>query len=81
MEIPFYISVFDWPTDHTLVIPELKNQIDKAELLATGKKLKVKNDGGRWLIEVPEKELNSAATVGSHGKGDRCKIRQGGNES
>ncbi|MCD9018887.1 alpha-L-fucosidase [Parachryseolinea silvisoli] len=58
-----YLSVFDWPKDRKLVVPDLKNQIDKAEFLATGKKLEVKKEDGGWVIEVPEKELDPVATV------------------
>jgi alpha-L-fucosidase len=58
-----YLSVFEWPQDGKLMIPDLKNKIEKAELLANGKKLTVKNEQGQWIISVPEKELHPAATV------------------
>jgi alpha-L-fucosidase len=58
-----YLSVFEWPQGHKLILPDLKNQIDKAELLATAEKLKVKKEKGGWVIDVPEKELHPAATV------------------
>lgn len=58
-----YLSVFEWPKDQRLVIPDLKNEVSRAVLLATGKKLKIKKAEAGWVIDIPEKELHPAATV------------------
>ncbi len=57
-----YLSVFDWPTNGTLVLPTVKNKVLSASLLANGKKLKTKQ-GDALEITVPDKPVDAKATV------------------
>ena len=59
-----YLHVFDWPKDGVLVVPGLKNKVEKAYLLAgmKGHSLPVTRQQEDVLIEVPGK-MDSAATV------------------
>jgi alpha-L-fucosidase len=57
-----YFSVFDWPADGKLFIPNLKNKVVSAQLLGGGEiKLKSENDGIE--IKGPEKAPNQYASV------------------
>ncbi len=58
-----YLSVFNWPTDGKLVVPDLKNQVISASLLGTGSKLKTSATNGGLTIDVPAKAPDSIATV------------------
>lgn len=59
-----YLHVFDWPKDSVLVVPGLKNKVEKAYLLAgmKGNSLPVTRKEKDVLIEVPGK-MDSPATV------------------
>ena len=57
-----YLSVFDWPTNGTLVLPTVKNKVLGASLLANGKKLKTKQSDA-LEITVPDKPVDSKATI------------------
>lgn len=48
-----YLHVFDWPSDHTLVVPKLANEVTSAELLVSGKSLSTEKVGGDVHIHVP----------------------------
>lgn len=48
-----YLHVFNWPADGKLVVPGLKNSVKSARLLATGQKLKVRNESDSVVVEVP----------------------------
>jgi len=57
-----YLTVFDWPADGKLYIPDLKNEIISAKLLAGGA-LKAKSDDGGIVISVPGKAPDAIASV------------------
>ncbi len=58
-----YLSVFDWPKDGKLIVPGLKNEILSAKLLGNGELLKSKSENDGLVITVPEKPLDTIATV------------------
>ena len=59
-----YFSVFDWPTDRKLVIPDLKNNIISTVLLANGTKLKTSvSKSGLLTVILPSKAFDPIATV------------------
>jgi alpha-L-fucosidase len=58
-----YLSVFDWPADGKLVVPEFHNAIKSAVLLASGKKLQAGIDKDRLVITLPAKAPDPIATV------------------
>jgi alpha-L-fucosidase len=57
-----YFSVFDWPKDGKLFVPNVKNEIVSAKLLAGGD-LKVKSDDGGLVMKVPGVAPDPIATV------------------
>jgi alpha-L-fucosidase len=57
-----YFSVFDWPKDGKLFVPDLKNEIISAKLLAGGD-LKAKSEDGGIVIKGPDVAPDSIATV------------------
>jgi alpha-L-fucosidase len=58
-----YLSVFDWPADGNLLVPEIKNEVLSAALLARGKKLKTTKTGDGLVIQVPKQAPDSIASV------------------
>ena len=48
-----YLHVFNWPADGRLVVPGLKNPVQSARLLATGKKLKFNRTADGIEVDVP----------------------------
>jgi alpha-L-fucosidase len=59
-----YFSVFEWPAEGKLVIPELKNKVVSAVLLANGTKLKTSASKDKTLtIILPDKASDPIATV------------------
>jgi alpha-L-fucosidase len=58
-----YLSVFDWPKNGKLVVPGLTNEILSAKLLANGEPVKAKWEEEGLVIRVPEKALDTIATV------------------
>ena len=58
-----YLHVFDWPSDGELVVPGLKNKIKSATLLATSKKLPVKNGEAGVTISVPASAPNAISST------------------
>lgn len=58
-----YFSVFEWPKDGRLVIPELKNRVLSAQMLAGGKKLKAETGSNGLAVSVPAKSPDAIASV------------------
>jgi alpha-L-fucosidase len=58
-----YFSVFDWPPSGKLVIPNLKNQVIAATLLANGKRLSTSVNGSALEINVPATAPDAYASV------------------
>jgi alpha-L-fucosidase len=48
-----YLHVFNWPADRRLLVPGLKNRIESASILATGKPLPTSVSPDGVLIELP----------------------------
>ena len=48
-----YLHVFDWPTDGKLSVPDLKDKVSSATLLANGTELKTSSDADGVTIQVP----------------------------
>lgn len=59
----FYFSVFDWPTDGKLVIPQWKNKVLESSLLVNGEKLKIDQSESQLTINVPKNAPDTAASV------------------
>jgi alpha-L-fucosidase len=55
--------VFNWPADGKLVIPDLKNQVIAATLLANGAKLKTTSAADGLTINVPATAPDAFASV------------------
>ena len=58
-----YFSVFDWPSNGKLTVPELKNKVVSAKLLATGKSLNTSTTNDGLMIKLPSKAIDPYATV------------------
>jgi alpha-L-fucosidase len=58
-----YLSVFDWPVDGKLTVPDFHNDVKSAVLLASGKKLSTGIDKDQLVITLPDKAPDSIATV------------------
>jgi alpha-L-fucosidase len=59
-----YFSVFDWPEDRKIAIPEFKNTVSSAKLLATGSKIRSQKQGdGSIVFYLPKEVPDSLATV------------------
>jgi alpha-L-fucosidase len=58
-----YFSVFDWPKDGKLVIPNFKNSVSAAKFLANGKAVKTNVKDNTLTITLPAEALNTIATV------------------
>lgn len=58
-----YFSVFDWPTNSKLLIPGLQNKVIKAELLASGEKLKTAAGNDGLSISLPVQAPDKIASV------------------
>ncbi len=48
-----YLHVFDWPADGKLPVPGIKEQVQSANLLATGQKLQTQSTATGLVITVP----------------------------
>lgn len=57
-----YFSVFDWPKDGKLFVPNLKNEVISARILGGGD-VKAKSDDGGIVLKVPDTAPNAFATV------------------
>jgi len=58
-----YLSVFDWPRDGKLMVPGLKTKVITAKFLANNESLKSKSENDGLTITVPDKPLDTIATV------------------
>ena len=58
-----YISVFDWPNDGRLILPEIKEKVISAQILANGKKLNTITENNTFIVQVPTQPINKIATV------------------
>jgi alpha-L-fucosidase len=58
-----YFSVFEWPVDGKLLIPGFTNTILSAKFLANNKTVKTEMTNDGLFIHVPEKALDTNATV------------------
>ncbi|OGV69319.1 MAG: hypothetical protein A3K19_18695 [Lentisphaerae bacterium RIFOXYB12_FULL_65_16] len=59
-----YVHVFEWPGDRTVRLPNLSNQVKKVCLLEKGKpELDFARDGADWVITLPKKAPDKAASV------------------
>ncbi|WP_343670739.1 alpha-L-fucosidase [Chitinophaga sp.] len=59
----YYFSVFDWPSNGELTIPDLRKQIKSASLLQNGTKLKTTTDDKGLHIHIPAHPKDTIATV------------------
>jgi len=64
-ENSLFLSVFEWPTDGKLYLPGLENKLLSAELLNgdKSKKISFKNENGWTVFDVPDKAVDSPASV------------------
>lgn len=58
-----YFSVFEWPADGKLVIPELRTQVISAKLLANGAAIKTSAGNDGLTIFLPAKAPDPVASV------------------
>lgn len=58
-----YLSVFEWPEDGKLLIPDLDNKIVSAKLLADNSNLSTTSSKKGLVINVPGKAIDPIATV------------------
>ncbi len=58
-----YLSVFDWPQNRQLILPDLKNGVISTRLLATGTKLKTVPTHEGLVINLPGKAPDPVASV------------------
>jgi alpha-L-fucosidase len=58
-----YLSVFEWPKDKKLVIPEVKGKVINARILATGAKVTWEHKSGKLILHLPEKAPDVIASV------------------
>jgi alpha-L-fucosidase len=58
-----YLHVWKWPNDGKLLVPGLKNSVQSARLLATGKKLKTMADADGVVIAVPTAAPDSISST------------------
>jgi alpha-L-fucosidase len=61
--IILYFSVFKWPTNGKLIIPNFKNKLRSVTLLANGESLKTSVSDGSLTINLPPVQLDKIATV------------------
>jgi alpha-L-fucosidase len=59
----FYFSIFDWPENGELIIPEMKSKVSSARLLATNKKVKTTVTDEGLLLKLPLKAPDQIASV------------------
>ena len=58
-----YLHVFDWPEDGKLLVPGLRNQLRRVQLLATDQSLQSRVDTDGVVIDVPAQPLDPIDTV------------------
>lgn len=59
----YYFSVFTWPADGKLVIPELRTEVISAKLLANGAAIKTSAGNDGLTLFLPSKAPESVASV------------------
>lgn len=77
-----YVHIMGWPQDKRIVLPGLKNKVQRAFLLASGQKLKYSRKGNDLVIRLPEEPLDQVATVAvieveGRPQAESCRIRAG----
>jgi len=58
-----YLSVFDWPKEGKLVVPNLKEPVKTVKILATGMSLKTESIPEGLVISVPDKAPDTIASI------------------
>jgi alpha-L-fucosidase len=58
-----YLSVFDWPTDRKLVIPDLKNKVISSRFMANGESLNISSTNEGVVIYLSDAAPDSIASV------------------
>ena len=59
-----YVHVFEWPGDLTVRLPNLQNEVRSVCLMKKGNpSLTFARDGGDWVISLPKRPPNKAASV------------------
>ena len=58
-----YLTIFDWPEDGQLTVPNLKNEVVSAKLLATGAGLKTSTTADGVRINLPATAPDAVASV------------------
>lgn len=58
-----YLSVFEWPKNGKLMVPDVKNKIGAVKLLANGKSLQTSVSAEVLTIDLPKEALDKIATV------------------
>ncbi len=61
--IILYFTVFDWPKNGELIIPQMQSKVRTAKLLATNKKVKVSTSNEGLALKLPEKAPDKVASV------------------
>ena len=58
-----YFSVFNWPENGELIVPEVHNKVMKSSLLASGKQIKTHSLDNGLVIKLPNSAPDQLATV------------------
>lgn len=58
-----YFTIFDWPNDKKLFIPQLVNRVVEAKLLANNKSIKTSPSANGLTIKIPKKAPDTIASV------------------
>lgn len=58
-----YVHIMGWPQDKKVVLPGLKNRVQRVFLLASGQKLACSRKGNDLVIKLPGEPLDEVATV------------------
>ena len=58
-----YMHVFNWPSDRKLLVPGLRNKIEKAYSLADSKSISYKKNEDGVMLNLPEKPYNEIDSV------------------
>jgi len=58
-----YFTIFSWPENGELLIPQIKNKVIKAEILTNGKRIKTTSSDEGLLIQLPKYAPDKIASV------------------
>jgi alpha-L-fucosidase len=58
-----YLTVFNWPVDGKIVIPQITNKVKSSSLLSNGKFVKTISSDEGLIIRLPEMAVDKIATV------------------